>query len=205
MLANCKSIQTYYMVDPWRKLPKWNKPFNIQDERFEEVYNEARERTEFAGRQRVILRGTLMEVADELATESLDIAYIDGDHTLRGITLDLLTIWGKIRPGGYVGGVDLALNIWQHGPAHEPTLVFPMVVYFAEAMRAPIYALPFQQFLIEKPSAGIDSFAFIDLIEMYDDASLRTKMITSPFRQLARQLLPGPVKRALARWIRGTH
>jgi hypothetical protein len=40
ILAKCPFIQTYYMIDPWRKLPAWNKPFNVDNTAFDEVYNE---------------------------------------------------------------------------------------------------------------------------------------------------------------------
>ena len=40
LLDSCPAISTYWMIDPWRRLPRWNKPFNVTDEEFEAVYEE---------------------------------------------------------------------------------------------------------------------------------------------------------------------
>jgi hypothetical protein len=41
LLRCCPTIQTYYLIDPWRQLRDWNKPFNVSDERFEVIMDEA--------------------------------------------------------------------------------------------------------------------------------------------------------------------
>ena len=86
ILERCEFVKRYYMVDPWANLPDWNKPFNVSTEAFEGVYKEAMDSTEFASSKRVVLRGRTKEVLDAVPDQSLDFAYIDGDHTLRGIT-----------------------------------------------------------------------------------------------------------------------
>ena len=83
-------IETYYMIDPWRNLADWNKPANTSDEQFEVFHREALERTGAHEAKRVVLRGTTAEVIDRIPDGSLDLAYVDGDHTLRGITIDLV-------------------------------------------------------------------------------------------------------------------
>lgn len=172
VLAECKSIQRYYMIDPWRHLDDWNKPANTDDARFATFLEETEAATEFAADKRVILRGTTAEVIDQIEDGSLDFAYIDGDHTLRGITIDLINAYPKVRAGGWIGGDDLAHTVWQHGDRFEPTLVFPYAVYFAEAVGARIYALPHQQYLIRKPS-GETGFEFVDLTDSYPDTTLQ--------------------------------
>ncbi len=79
-----------------------------------------------------------------------------------------------MKAGGFIGGDDFAKTIWQHATQFEPTLVFPYAVYFAEAVGAPIYALPHRQFLIEKNGGG---FRFEDLVGSYPDRSLRHQML----------------------------
>jgi hypothetical protein len=121
-----------------------------------------------------VLRGRTVEVLDKIADEQLDFLYIDGDHTLRGITIDLVNGFGKVRPNGWVGGDDFTRTIWQHGQDFEPTMVFPFAVYFAEAVGCPVYALPYRQFLIEKsPEKG---FAFIDLTGSYPSPDLLSQL-----------------------------
>lgn len=186
VLAACGSIQKYYMVDPWRHLEGWNKPANADDARFSAYLAETQANTEFAGSKRIPLRGTTTEVVDQIPDDSLDFAYIDGDHTLNGITIDLIKIYPKVRVGGWIGGDDFTHTIWQHGVRFEPTLVFPFAVYFAEAVGARIYGLPYQQFLIWKPTDDQTGFEFVDFTGSYPDTTLR--------RQLG-------LRRVLGRWI----
>jgi hypothetical protein len=171
ILSNFSNLAKYYMIDPWAHLPDWNKPFNVDDQTFEDVYSEALLKTDFAASRRVILRGRTSAVIDGIPDESLDFAYIDGDHTLRGITVDLIQVLPKIKDGGLIGGDDFVNKPWQHGTAYEPTLVCPFAVYFAEAMRLPIVALPHKQFLIQKVADA--AFSFVDLAGTYSDLSLK--------------------------------
>lgn len=170
ILKQCEFIQQYYMVDPWANLEDWNKPFNIPTEAFDDVYNEAISKTEFASDKIVVLRGRTKEVIGDIPDNSLDCVYIDGDHTLRGITIDLIKLYPKIKEGGIIGGDDFINNPWQHGMKFEPTLVCPFSIYFAEAMDVPIYSLPFKQFLIRKETNS--NFRFYDLVQQYQDISL---------------------------------
>lgn len=170
ILRACKSIEQYYMIDPWANLPDWNKPFNVAPEMFEEIYREAMHKTEFASDKRVTLRGRTQEVIDAIPNNSLDFAYIDGDHTLRGITIDLIKVLPKIKEGGLIGGDDFINTPWQHDIRYEPTLVCPYSIYFAEAHDLPIAALPHNQFLIQKDS--VTNFSFMDTSGNYRDISL---------------------------------
>jgi hypothetical protein len=173
LLDGCPEITDYYMIDPWRHLDDWNKPANKDSETFDEFYDEAMSRTQAHAARRTVLRGRTSEVVDQIPDGHLDLVYIDGDHTLRGITIDLVRAWEKVRPNGWIGGDDFTRTIWQHSQSFEPTLVFPFAVYFAEAMGCPIHALPFKQFLIEKnPERG---FSFTDLTGRYPATDLLTQ------------------------------
>lgn len=50
-----------------------------------------------------------MDAIDAVADGSLDFAYIDGDHTLRGITLDLLKTYSKVKEGNSLEVMNSAL------------------------------------------------------------------------------------------------
>jgi hypothetical protein len=172
LLERCPDITEYWMVDPWRQLERWNKPCNVDDIQFESVQREALTKTDPAASKRRVLRGTTAEVIDEVGEEALDFIYVDGDHTLRGITVDLIRAWPKLRLGGVLGGDDFTPTAWQHDAAFEPTLVNPFAVYFAEAMGVPITTLPGGQFLIHKnPASG---FAVDDRAGTAGDASVRS-------------------------------
>ena len=171
LLEECGSIEKYYMLDPWRHLDNWNKPANKNNDIFEQFLSETKSKTDFAAKKRIILQGKTTEVIDKIPDAELDFAYIDGDHTLKGIAIDLIRLFPKIRDGGWIGGDDFSRTVWQHATTFEPTLVFPFAVYFAEAVDARIYALPNSQFLIEKDNS--QPFSFVDLTGNYGDVGLR--------------------------------
>ena len=116
VLHTTPSIARYYMIDPWRRLDRWNKPLNTTDVDLERAYQDALQSTAFAKDKIVVLRGTTTGVIDKIPDKSLDFVYVDGDHTLRGITTDLICTYPKLKAGGYIGGDDFEPNIWQHGP-----------------------------------------------------------------------------------------
>jgi hypothetical protein len=84
ILSNISNLTKYYMINPWAHLPDWTKPFNLDDRTFKDVYAEALLKTHFAASRRIVLRGRTSAVIDQIPDQSLDFAYIDGDHTLRG-------------------------------------------------------------------------------------------------------------------------
>jgi predicted O-methyltransferase YrrM len=172
ILRDCQSITRYYMLDPWRHLDDWNKPANVDQPTFDDIYALAMARTDFARERRIVLRGRTTEIIDEISDASLDVAYIDGDHTLRGIAIDLIRTYPKIRPGGILGGDDYTRTIWQHADNFEPTLVCPFAAYFAESQGAPLVILPHNQFAIIKPSQPGCDFRVIDTTQSYGVRSL---------------------------------
>ncbi len=179
ILRHCQSIVHYYMLDPWRHLDDWNKPSNVDQRSFDDIYSLAIARTDFACERRIVLRGRTTEMIDEISDESLDIAYIDGDHTLRGIAIDLIRTFPKIRPGGILGGDDYTATIWQHADNFEPTLVCPFAAYFAESQGTPIVILPHNQFAIIKPAKPGCYFRVIDTTQSYG-ARLLLPQISKP-------------------------
>ena len=178
MLEECPCIERYVMIDPWRNLNGWNKPANKDHVTFEEFHREAMQKTDFAREKRMVLRGKTTEVIDQIEDDTLDFIYIDGDHTLKGISIDLISMWPKVKENGFVVGDDFLPSIWQHSHEFEPTLVFPFAVYFAEAVKSRIYALPYGQFLMAKTKNT--EFEFIDLTNgKYANLELRSQFLGS--------------------------
>jgi predicted O-methyltransferase YrrM len=172
LLRHCPTITRYYMLDPWRHLDDWNKPSNRDQPTFDRIHAEAMARTDFARARRIVLRGKTTEIIDKIPDASLDVAYVDGDHTLRGITIDLIRTYPKVRPGGILGGDDYTQTIWQHADNFEPTLVCPFAAYFAESHGAPLVVLPFSQFAIIKPSKPASHFRVLDTTGNYGARTL---------------------------------
>jgi hypothetical protein len=197
LLSECADMTEYYMIDPWRHLADWNKPANKPDDVFERYFRESMQKTSAWADKRVVLRGTTTDVIDQVPDAALDFAYVDGDHTLRGITIDLVKVFPKVRAGGWIGGDDFSPSIWQHSEAYEPTLVCPFAIYFAEAVGSRIYALPHKQFLIEKTGAG---YELVDLTGRYGALELRSQFIRRSAEQSGRaRRLAGRIRRRLRR------
>ena len=176
LLRRCDEIERYYMLDPWRHLTDWNKPANRLNSEFASIRCEALERTDFASGRRVVLQGKTTEVSDQIPHQSLDFAYIDADHTLRGITIDLIRMLPKMKVGGVIAGDDFQASIWQHERQYEPTLVFPFAIHFAEAHQLTIFGLPHNQFAILVRSGNASGFRFHDLTGEYSDVTLARAM-----------------------------
>lgn len=156
LLLKCPQIRSYLMVDSWRHLEGWNKPFNLSDSQLEQVYQQALLNTEFAKEKVRVLRGTTLEEREKMADDSLDFVYIDGDHSLRGIVIDALSMWPKLRAGGVLAGDDFSDTVWQHSREFEPSLVNPFMRYFADAVGERLHVLPHSQCYIQKSrSSGI--------------------------------------------------
>jgi hypothetical protein len=190
LLANCALLRRYYMIDPWRHLDDWDKPANREDDVFEVYYQEVLDKTSAFAEKRLVLRGRTLDVIDQIEDGELDFAYLDGDHTLRGITTDLTRVYPKIREGGWLGGDDFCRSIFQHSRKFEPTLVFPFAVYFAEAVGARIYALPHKQFLMQK--RGGDEHSFIDLTGRYSATTLKPQIMRRDRKRRASRLRTEP-------------
>lgn len=165
ILDNVPSIETYYMIDPWRILDEWNKPLNTNQ--IVRDYDVAMSSVQDHKEKVKVLRGTTLEVIDQIKNDSLDFCYIDGDHTLRGITIDLQKVFPKIKRTGVIGGDDFC-NKRQHKKRFEPTLVFPYAVFFAESVNCSIQQLPHNQFLLNKSK----KYSFDCTDNRYKDTSI---------------------------------
>lgn len=138
------------LVDPWAQLPEWDRPMNTGDRGA--AYAAAVDNLEpYLERVRV-LRMTSVEAARRLRDSSLDAAYIDGDHTLRGILMDLVSWWPIVKPGGVLCGDDATPQAASKG--FEPMLVWPTVRYFAEAVDCPLLLPGANQWVIVKDRSG---------------------------------------------------
>lgn len=158
LLDNCPTLERYYLVDPWAHLDHWDKPWNVSASEFEAVFQEAQRRVAPFAFKCTFLRGRTTEV--ELP--EVDFTYVDGDHTLRGISIDLIRAWPKTK---WLGGDDFD-QVWQHGKDHEPSLVNPFAAYFAEAVGADFQLWGTQYLLsrdapyqMDKPRRLLDSVA----------------------------------------------
>ena len=102
------------MVDSWA-------PTEDQPERYKEtgdslaflsaddaalIKDEAHRRTEFASDRRHIIHATSLSAAESVPDHSLDLVFIDADHTREAVAEDLRAWYSKVRPGGWICGHD---------------------------------------------------------------------------------------------------
>ena len=104
---------TLYMVDWWRAAPEGH-PYRNSGSAIalrsqadhEAAMAEAEARTRFAGNRRGILHGASMEMASTVPVASLDLAFIDDDHSYSGVMVSLGAWLPNIKRGGYIAGHD---------------------------------------------------------------------------------------------------
>lgn len=197
LLQACPGISKYIAIDPWAHQEEWIKPFNVSCKEFESIYRQAMSNLSFAKGRLHVVRKTTMDAGRDVPRESLDFCYIDGDHTLRGITIDAITCFDWIKDGGILAGDDFGNLALQHGIDHEPTLVFPFMINFAEAKSCTIVALPFNQFalLVNRSSS---EFQFVNYANTNYPVTLKAVLVDS----LLKGARPGfsLTSRALARF-----
>jgi hypothetical protein len=93
-----------YAVDPWLAYGGYRE--HVTQEKLDGFYIETQARlAEFGDRARVV-RANSVEAAVGIPPESLDVVYIDGNHTLPWVIADLHAWVPKVRPGGMVCGHD---------------------------------------------------------------------------------------------------
>jgi hypothetical protein len=159
-LKKMPALQEYILVDPWRHLGNWNKPFNVNDQFFTDIYKQAMSKTLEsplgAGKVRV-LRGTSAEIIHQVNDNSLDFVYVDGDHELKGAILDLMLWYRKVAPGGLISGDDY-VDSAQHGGKYAATHVKSAVDAFAEVVGSKVRNMGLSQFGFIKPQNESDSF-----------------------------------------------
>lgn len=112
-LLRKRPLLTLIMVDPWAE-PAHDSDYFLSGDTnatktqadHERAYNVARGAVEFAGPRAVIHRGFSAEVAGSVKNQSLDLVFIDGDHSFNGVKSDIEAWAAKVKPGGYIGGHD---------------------------------------------------------------------------------------------------
>ena len=53
-----------------------------------------------------LIRKKSVDAAEEFKNNSIDVVYIDGDHTYGGVKADIGAWWPKVKPGGILAGHD---------------------------------------------------------------------------------------------------
>ena len=97
---------TLYMCDPWRYIDGYIDVANVKNEEFEIIYNEAVSNVSQFSERAKIIRDFSANASELFADESLDLVYIDADHSYYGCYSDIETWFPKVKSGGLICGHD---------------------------------------------------------------------------------------------------
>lgn len=107
VLQACPDLKAYYMVDPWASY-EWSDQSHLAPwttEQQEETYQLALSRVKNFPASRV-MRMTSVEAAKRFELGSLDLVFIDANHSYESVKQDLEAWVPLVRPGGVVSGHD---------------------------------------------------------------------------------------------------
>jgi hypothetical protein len=95
----------HYMVDAWQHLLQTGDG-GFTQEWHDNNYYAAVARVAKYRDKAIILRGLSDHMAHEIPDESLDLVYIDGDHSYQGVKRDIASYWPKLKTGGVMAFHD---------------------------------------------------------------------------------------------------
>ena len=95
-----------YCIDPWREIPNSKEKYLqvYQDQRYELVQTRLKKSIEVGITH--IIRETSDNAVSQIADNSLDFVYIDGDHSYNQVSKDLSNYWIKLKSKGILSGDD---------------------------------------------------------------------------------------------------
>lgn len=67
----------------------------------------------------VLIKDQSSDALKTFADDSLDMVYIDGDHSYDGVKRDLSSSYPKVRPGGWIMGHDYEMNMLKARTRYE--------------------------------------------------------------------------------------
>ena len=110
-LLSADETLTLYMVDPWAAggdsyLTTDDKIARASQAEHDEHMAQAVERVAWFGDRAKVLRMTSEQASRQFLDGSLDFVFIDGDHSLEGVRLDIACWWPKVRSRGVLSGHD---------------------------------------------------------------------------------------------------
>lgn len=103
LLKNCKGLEKVYCVDDYKDN---NKSFNLREiEKSKQIAKSLLNSPKV-----VFFYKSSEEASKEIKDETLDIVFIDGDHTYEGCSNDIMCWYPKIKKGGIICGHDYKIG-----------------------------------------------------------------------------------------------
>lgn len=112
---------TLKMIDSWtvpRETYKASGDFHatLGAEQQEGYFALTRRVTAFAGDRAEIIRADSAEAAKLIADQSLDLVFLDAEHSYEGVKADISAYYAKVKSGGFISGHDYANDDEKFGP-----------------------------------------------------------------------------------------
>lgn len=113
------------MIDPWAHNPSpeyhatgdFHKGFAPCD--WQDTMKSLHTRLAFAKDRTIFKKGFSYNELPTLKNRSMDFIFLDGDHSLKGVTEDLAQSFPKIKPGGWLCGHDYDMASVEEGGTHK--------------------------------------------------------------------------------------
>lgn len=100
------NLQHLYMVDRWACMTSQQGDAGFSQDWHDHNYRRVLGRMQKYSGRFTILRGDSLNMAEHIPDNSLDLVYIDGDHSLIGVRLDIAAWSPKVRWGGVMAFHD---------------------------------------------------------------------------------------------------
>ena len=102
-----------YMIDRWSTYSEYERSgdeagkMTRYDQRvFDNAEKLAMSETEKYQKRRIVIKSDSVKAADKIKDNSLDLVFIDGDHSYEGVKRDIEAWLPKIKKGGWISGHD---------------------------------------------------------------------------------------------------
>jgi hypothetical protein len=110
ILNNCPTIKEWHGVDIWTPYKQYVTKSNGSKWPHDQYHQHALSIAKKHEGKAFIHRDYSENIAKEVEDESIDIVFIDADHTYEGVHSDILSWMPKVRKGGIICGHDYGLN-----------------------------------------------------------------------------------------------
>jgi len=147
ILANSQ-LSCLFSIDPWEAYDTGRlNGQTITQEQQDEAYQTTKNLLEKYGDRSQIIKKTSAETAKDIADDSLDFIFIDGDHSYDACKQDLEIWYPKLKSGGIFSGHDFISGKFRWGTFG----VKDAVTEFANKLNVEITLLKCNSWMFEKP------------------------------------------------------
>lgn len=109
VLNTCKKLKEWHGVDIWKPSEGYEVRPNGVEWNHEGNYNKVVQISKKHENRAFIHRMTSEEASKEIEDESIDIVFIDADHSYEGVKNDIIYWAPKVKSGGIISGHDYDL------------------------------------------------------------------------------------------------